>query len=113
METERIQQAVEDALIKMIRNGDAFKIDYNDKVNCGAEFKKAYAAIDFNKVHARITELLEEELAQKIVHKIITEMGTNIKNLMSNATVRDDLRFLLRKGVEVITEKVKNEEAGK
>jgi hypothetical protein len=113
MDTERIQQAVEDALIKMIRNGDAFTIDYKDKINYGAEFKKAYAAIDFNRVHARITELLEEELAQKIVNKIITEMGTDVKNLMSNATVRDDLKFLMRKGVEAITEKVKGQEEKK
>ena len=111
METERIQLAVEDALIKMIRSGDAFKIDYNNKIDCGAEFRKAYAAIDFKRVYSRISELLEEELAQKIVNKIITEMGTDIKNLMSNATVRDDLRFLMRKGVEAITEKVKDRAA--
>jgi hypothetical protein len=32
---------------------------------------------------------------------------------MSNATVRDDLKFLMRKGVEAITEKVKGQEEKK
>lgn len=106
MDTDRIQQAIEDAFIKIIRS-DALKIDYNNKIDVSSEFKKAYAKINFEKVHARITELLEEELAQKIVNKVVTEMGTDIKTLMSNATVRDDLKFLLRKGIESIMEKVK------
>ena len=110
METDRIQQAFEDALIKMIRSGEALKIDYNSKIDVGKELKKAYEMIDYNKVYARISELLEEELAQKIVNKIVTEMGTDIKNLMSNATVRDDFKFLMRKGVEKIMEKVKEED---
>jgi hypothetical protein len=105
MDTDRIQQAVENAFIKIIP--DALKINYDSKIDVSPEFKKAYAKINFEKVHARITALLEEELAQKIVNKVITEMGTDIKTLMSNATVRDDLRFLLRKGVESIMEKVK------
>jgi arsenate reductase-like glutaredoxin family protein len=109
METDRIQQAVENALIKTIQSGDLFKMPYDSKIDVGPELRKAYALIDYKKVYARITSLLEEELAQKIVNKIVTEMGTDIKNLMCNATVRDDFRFLLRKGVEEIMEKVKNE----
>jgi hypothetical protein len=107
METERIQQAIENSIIKMIQSGDAIKMNYDNKVDVSAEVRKAYAQINYTKVFARISELLEEELAQKIVNKIITEMGTDIKNLMSNATVRDDFRFLMRKGVEEIMQKAK------
>ena len=57
-----------------------------------------------------IMEKLEEELAEKIVNKIITEMGTDIKRLMENNSIREDFRFLMRKGVEAIMEKVKAEE---
>ena len=107
METERIQQAIENSIIKMIQSGDAIKMNYDNKVDVSAEVRKAYAQINYTKVFARISELLEEELAQKIVNKIITEMGTDIKNLMSNATVRDDFRFLMRKGVEERMQKAK------
>jgi hypothetical protein len=108
METERIQQAIENSIIKMIQSGDAIKMNYDNKVDVSAEVRKAYSQINYAKVFARISELLEEELAQKIVNKIVTEMGTDIKNLMSNATVRDDFRFLMRKGVEEIMQKAKS-----
>jgi hypothetical protein len=40
-------------------------------------------------------------------------MGTDVKNLMSNATVRDDLKFFMRKGVDEVLQKVKlNETKG-
>ena len=45
----------------------------------------------------------------KLKHNWSYDNRTDIKQLMSNATVRDDLRFLLRKGVEEITKKVKGE----
>jgi hypothetical protein len=108
METERIQQAIENSIIKLIQSGDAIKINYDSKVDVSAEVRKAYSQIDYSKVFARIRELMEEELAQKIVNKIVTEMGTDIKTLMSNATVRDDFRFLMRKGVDEIMQKVKS-----
>ena len=107
MNTERINQAVEDGLIEKIRKVDVFELPYNDRINVSAELKQAYKNIDYKKVYEHITELLEQELAQKIVNKIVTEMGTDIKKLMENATIRDDLRCLLRKGVEDIIGKVK------
>lgn len=107
MDTTRIEQALENGLVEVIKKGDVFNIPYQNKIDASSELRKAYQRIDYTKVHARITELLEEELAQKVVNKIITEMGTDIKKLMENATVRDDFRFLMRKGVEEIMKKVK------
>jgi hypothetical protein len=107
MNTDRIEQALEVGLIKQIQSGDVFKLGYDSKIDASAELKQAYKNIDFQKVYARITELLEEELAQKIVNKIITEMGTDIKALMCNNEIREDFKYLMRKGVEAIMEKVK------
>jgi len=107
MESERIMQAVENAIVKAIVSGDGFKIPYDSKIDLSTELRQAYKNIDYSRVYARITELLEEELAQKIVNKIVTEMGNDIKKIMSNAEIRDDFRFLLRKGVETIMGKVK------
>jgi len=107
MNAERIEQAMENAIVDMVRKGEPFTIDYKNRIDISAELKKAYANIDYAKVYARITEKLEEELAEKIVNKIITEMGTDIKRLMENNSIREDFRFLMRKGVEAIMEKVK------
>lgn len=107
MQTERIIQALENGIIKSLQSGEMFKFPYDGKIDVTNELKQAYRNINYEKVYARITELLEEELAQKIVNKIITEMGNDIKKLMSNAEIRDDFKFLMRKGVETIMEKVK------
>jgi len=107
MDSKRIEQAMENALVDMVRKGEPFKINYDTKIDISNELKQAYKNIDYAKVYARITEKLEEELAEKIVNKIITEMGTDIKRLMENNSIREDFRFLMRKGVEAIMEKVK------
>ncbi|MCK9429335.1 MAG: hypothetical protein M0R17_04985 [Candidatus Omnitrophica bacterium] len=107
IDTSRIEQSIENAIIKLIQSGETFKIDYNNRIDISQELKHVYATIDRAKVFARIKELIEEELAQKLVNKLLTEMGTDIKNLMSNATIRDDFKYLLRKSVDDILQKVK------
>lgn len=107
MESQKIIDAMENGIVKAIAAGDIFKFPYEGKIDLSAEMRQAYKNIDYPKVYGRITELLEEELAQKVVNKIITEMGTDIKKLMSNNEIREDFKFLMRKGVETIMEKVK------
>lgn len=107
MESERIMQAIEAGLVKSIQNGEVFKVPYDSKIDVSEELRKAYKNINYERVYARITELLEEELAIKIVNKVVTEMGNDIKKIMSNSEIRDDFKFLMRKGVETIMEKVK------
>jgi hypothetical protein len=107
IDTSRIEQSIESAIIKLIQNGEAFKIDYNNRIDISQEMKQIYASLDRSKLFTRIKELIEEELAQKLVNKLLTEMGTDIKNLMSNATIRDDFKYLLRKAVDDLLQKVK------
>jgi|WetSurMetagenome_2_1015567.scaffolds.fasta_scaffold71831_4 hypothetical protein len=105
--TSRLEQAVIDGMVKMIQSGSAVTIDYDKRIDCSAELLEAYKNINHEKVMHEVTELLEHELAKKIVDKITTEMGTDIKKLMENATVREDLRFMLRKNVEDFLNKIK------
>lgn len=107
MISEKIMQAVENGMVKAIQNGEIFKIPYDSKIDLSDEMRKAYRAIDYERVYAEITVLLEKELAQKIVNKVITEMGNDIKKLMSNNEIREDFKYLMRKGVEHIMNKVK------
>lgn len=107
MDTNRIQQATEDAIVKMIREGNTLKMDYDRRIDVSSEMRKVHSQVNWEKVFVRVKELLEEEIAQKMVNKIVTEMGTDIKTLMSNATVRDDFKFLMRKGVNDILQKIK------
>ena len=107
MDITKIEQAIENGMVSAIKNGDLFKIPYDSKIDISKHLQQTYNNINYEKVYKRITELLEEELAQKIVNKVITEMGTDIKKLMENQTIREDFKFLMRKGVEEIMKKVK------
>ena len=106
LQTERLQQAVENALIGIIRSGDAFKLPYENRIDLGSDLEKAYKLIDYEKVYTKVTSLLEEEIAKKIVNKIVTEMGNDMKKLMSNTEIREDFKYFMRKGVEKILDKV-------
>ena len=107
MESQKIMNAMEIGIIKNIQEGSVFKIPHDARIDISEELRKAYKNIDYDKVYARITQLLEEELAIKVVNKIITEMGNDIKALMSNKDIREDFKYLMRKGVETIMESVK------
>ena len=101
---------MENGIIKAVQTGEPFSMPYQSKIDITEPLKQAYNNIDFSRVQTKITEYLEEELARKIVNKVITEMGTDIKKLMSNNTIRDDFRYLLRRGIDDLLEKVKKED---
>lgn len=107
MNDERIMQEVENALVKRIKDGDIITSNYNDRIDINPLVKQAYQKIDKDRLMLKLTEGLEEMIATKLINKIVTEMGTDIKNLMSNNSVRDDFKFFLRSGVQKVLDAVK------
>ena len=61
---------------------------------------------DIEKVKERIISRLEEEMADKIVNKIVTEFSNDIKQIMCNRELREDLRYYMRTKIEEINDKV-------
>ena len=104
---DRIINEIENSLIRSLHKDECFKLDYGNRIDVSDKLKEAYKKVDFEKVYKLVTEKLEETIAEKIVNKVITEMGTDMKKLFENATIRDDLKFLLRKNIELLLEKVK------
>jgi hypothetical protein len=114
MKFEQMEEALEHAIctgvIKKISDGDGLKVDYRNAIDITDTFKEAWQAVDNKKVVAQMTALLEQTIAEKLVNKVITEMGTDVKNLLSNASVRDDFKFMLRKVAEKMIDAVKERE---
>ncbi len=104
---DKVTREVEKAIIKTLNKGDWLTIKYENKIDISEPLKKAYENVNFERMYTNITLKLEEVLAEKLVNKIVTEMGTDIKKLMSNENVREDLRFMLRKNIELVLEKLK------
>lgn len=106
MDMNRIEQAIEERVIKSIKEGSVVQMPYNF-IDGKPYLEKAFMNINMDKVIEEVTERLQHELAEKIVSKIVTEMGTDIKELMSHADIREDFRYMLRKNTEEILNKLK------
>jgi hypothetical protein len=107
MNEKKILEALEQCVIKSVHKGDLLKIPYESKLDIGEFYKKVYSRLDKDKLYSLIKEGLEQAIAKKIVDKITTEMGTDIKNMMSNANIRDEFKFALRKNIDLVLEKLK------
>jgi hypothetical protein len=102
-----VVKSIEASVVKFASSPDIFSNNYANRIDIMPLVKRVYGSIDSSRLEKLITEGLEEVLAKKIVDKLVTEMGSDIKNLMGNATVRDDFRFFLRTGVQKILDKAK------
>ena len=109
MDEARIMQTMEDALVDSLKKGDFIKIPYDTQIDITDLVRKSYTLVDVDAVMTRVKQLLEESIAEKLVSKMLTEMGTDIKKIMGVETVREDFRFFMRQGVEKVMEKMKDE----
>lgn len=68
--------------------------------------KNVMKKIDIEKVKEKIISRLEEQMADKIVNKMVTEFSNDIKQIMCNRELREDLRYYMRTKIEEINDKV-------
>lgn len=61
---------------------------------------ECYNNMDIDKIKEKITARLEEEVAEKIVNKLLTEYSNDVKQIMSNTELREDLRSILRSKIK-------------
>jgi len=106
MDEAKILQAIENGLIKQIQSGEAFKMSYVERIDITEDLVKIFKKIDYNVVFAKVKENLEEEIARKIVNKVVTELGNDMKKIMCNAEIREDFKYFMRQGVETILGRV-------
>lgn len=100
IDLSKLQETVEKSFLKHAQ--ECFKVDYQNRIDVTHLTARAYSDLDETRILNLITLNLEREIATKIVYKILTELGTDIKDIMSNKQYRDDLKFHLRKTVDSI-----------
>ena len=106
MDMNRVEQAIENKIIADI--GSCIKLPYG--FIDGTPFvQEALKKVDMEKVMQEVTEQIQHELARKMVDKVVTEMGTDIKELMSHKEIRDDFKYMLRKNIDLVFEKINKE----
>jgi hypothetical protein len=104
---EKLVDIIQKKIVTDISKQELVRIDYNDRVNLPASFiNEVYKSLDLNKIKERLKENLENEMADKIANKLITEYANDIKQIISNKELRENLRCYARDKIRGIVDSV-------
>ncbi len=98
---------VQKKIITDISKQELVKVEYGDRISLPASFiKQVYQMLDLDKIKAKLVENLENEMADKIADKMVTEFSNDIKQIMSNRELREDLRHYAREKIRGLADSV-------
>lgn len=98
-----VKKAAEKAVLNMISKGDWLNADYNSRFRVPKEWmQKCWEIIDKDKLQEHFARRLEEELANRMVNHMATEIATDVKQILSDKERRESLRALARNHMEAI-----------
>lgn len=102
------KKVVTDILLQEVKNHVYMSRDQHSGFYDVTGFvKEVFKRIDLDAIREEVIGEIQHIIAQTIVNKMQTEIGTDVKAVMSNASIRDDFKFMMRKMTEEILEKVK------
>lgn len=105
------KKAVTDILLQEVKNHVyASRDSYTQSYDVRGFINQVWEEIDLEAIRKEVKEDIQHIIAQTIVNKMQTEIGTDVKAVMSNASIRDDFKFMLRKMTEELLSTVKNKE---
>lgn len=102
------KKAVTDILLQEVKNHVyASRDTYTQAYDVRGFINHVWKEIDLEAIRKEVREEIQHIIAQTIVNKMQTEVGTDVKAVMSNASIRDDFKYMLRKMTEEILNSVK------
>lgn len=94
---QQLAQSIQHTVIDFIRKGDWLKLDYGAKINLdSAWLKNMHDQVDMNQVMQIVRSQVEQKMADNIMNSMATEIGHDIKSIMSNQELREDIRSSIR-----------------
>lgn len=107
---EKLSDFIQKKIITDLSKQELVKIEYCDRYEVPSSFlNEVYKSLDLEKIKARLVENLENEMADKIANKLITEYSNDIKQIMSNRELREDLRHYAREKIREMADSVSAE----
>jgi uncharacterized membrane protein YheB (UPF0754 family) len=92
----------------MIRSGDWLKLDYSAKLPIDTAFlRRIQNSVNLDNVLAKLTDQIESRIAEAIFNAMATEIATDVKKILSNMELREDVRAILRAKIRNVAEAVK------
>ena len=101
---ENMQQAIENSLLAFIKKGEWIRLDYSNKVNLSvAELREMYKQIDKIRLMRLVAAKIEERMADAIYNAMATEIANDVKSIMCNKELRQDIRDIVRDKIKEAT----------
>lgn len=105
---QRLRQAAENSIVKVIESGSWVVPDYNNRISIPKDLlNEVWAMVDREKLKERLKDRIEQELADRIVNHMAAELATDIKQILSVTERREALRALAREHMDSIMQKGK------
>ncbi len=104
---EQMQHAVEESVVKALQSGDWLKVSWESKMTVSPEqLRRVYESVDMDmdRVAERLTRKIEDRMADAIFNTMATGVGTDVKKILSNTELRENVRSLLRNKMRATTE---------
>lgn len=94
---KQVADAAQKSLLDIVRGGKWLMVDYGQRVNVPqSALKKLYESIDMNRVLEKAREEIEDKVAAGMVASLVTEIGNDVKQIMCNTELREELRGIIR-----------------
>jgi len=93
--------AMKSSIVSFLSSDKWFTIDWGNRIVLQKEWlMSVFNLIDFTIVNQHLKDKIERHIADKIFHSMAQEIATDIKKIVSNNTLRDDVRYMIRKHIE-------------
>lgn len=100
---QRIKEAAENAVVKIIQEGGWIAPDYANRFKIPPDFlQDVWSMVDVQGIKRQLAVRIEQELADRIVNHIAAELSTDIKNILSVQERREAIRAVARENIERI-----------
>lgn len=103
----KLNDVIQKKIISDLSKQELLKIEYADRYQIPSSFlNEVYKELDFNKIKIQLIENLENEMANTIASKMMEEYKNDIKSIMSNRELREDLRHYAKDKIKEITNNI-------
>jgi len=93
-------QAVQHTVIDFVRKGNWLDLDYKNRVVLDASWlRDMHARVDMAAVMSICRQQVEQKIADGILNSMQQEIANDIKSIMCNRELREDIRAVIREKI--------------
>lgn len=97
---EMLLQAMHHTMIDFVRKGEWFKLEYGARVNLDAAWlRELHSRVDMSAVMENCKQQVEQKIADGIMNSMQQEIANDIKSIMGNRELREDIRAVIREKI--------------